>query len=532
MHVPEGSRLRPDATLNYLKLAVTRALFAQMNSPSDWRDIAGLTDTEHLMKSVHTDETFLEVIIDKIPWRDDEYDAAVREFVPHLLGVNAVRIPGVDLIATPTRLPALENRLHLPEWLTENEPDLYARLYARNPEELAAPQPVMDLDAVLAVMDSVSANLERLQAIWDRACPLLPTGPSGDSTNEYDDLVRAWSDLLKGLPSIEGWTITDPIPGMAEIGMMYVDYMEIGEPPLGVFAAKEQPDKDLAEYRYRLSRARRRVIRDRLLELTGKLDNLLPQMLVDVARDDQALLEDTRVAVIIEAITEIERLMGDTAARQGRWSDLHRHIRFGQGHDWHDIHEFDWPSVKKDIEAAGFSEADPLPVPEGIDLGRIASSKPTGKASTALQWDVLDSTQFERLLYDLARVLPGYRNVQLLMKTNAADRGRDVSAERVTDDGAGGVRSERVIIQAKHWLSKSVPPFEINNAVTTVTLWEPPVVRVLIVATSGHFTPDAVAWTEKHNEAGKQPWIDLWPESRLSTLLSERPYLVAEYSLR
>jgi hypothetical protein len=389
----------------------------------------------------------------------------------------------------------------------------------------------MDLDAVLAVMDRVSANLERMQAIWDRAYPLLPSGPSCGSTSEYDDLVRAWNDLLKGLPPIDGWTITEPIPGMNEIGMLFMEYVVIAEPPIGVLDAKERPEEDLAEYRYRLSRARRRVIRDRLQELTATVENLLPQMLVDVARDDPERLEDMRVEEVVDAISEIERLMGDTATRQGRWSDLHRHIYFGQGHDWHDIQEFDWPSVKEDIQAAGLSESDPLPVPKDVDLGQLAS-KPGGRASTAIDWAKLTPDQFEHMLYDLIRVRPGYQNVQLLMKTNATDRSRDISAERVIKDGAGLVRTERVIIQAKHWLSQSVPPLEIERAVNHMALWGTPVVRGLIVATSGSFTTDAVAWHETHNVQGKQPHIDLWGEARLNTLLSERPWLVANYGLR
>jgi hypothetical protein len=394
------------------------------------------------------------------------------------------------------------------------------------------PQPVMELDAVLAIMDTASANVERLQAVWNRAWPMLPSGPQRGSTSEYDDLTRTWNDLLKGLPPIEGWTITDPIPDMDGIGMMYVDYMELGEPTFSVNEAKEQPDRDLAEYRYRLNRARRRVIRDRLQELTARVDNLLPQMLIDVAQDDQMRLEDYRVAEIGDAISEIERLMGNTASRKGRWSDLYRHIRFGEGHDWHDLQEMDWPSVKEDIDAAGFSETDPLPIPEGIDLGQLAASQPPGRASTDLNWASLDSKRFEDLIYNLVRALPGYQHVQLLIKTNAADRGRDVSAERVFSDSAGSTRTERVIIQAKHWLSKSVPPEEINNALTRIVLWEPPVILGFVVATSGHFTQDAVAWAEKHNNEGRRPHIDLWSEARLNSLLSERPYLVAEFGLR
>lgn len=75
-------------------------------------------------------------------------------------------------------------------------------------------------------------------------------------------------------------------------------------------------------------------------------------------------------------------------------------------------------------------------------------------------------------------------------------------------------------------------PEEISSTLARIVLWEPPVIRGLIVATSGHFTPDAVAFAEKHNNDGKMPLIDIWPESRLNTLLSERPYLVAEHGLR
>ena len=92
----------------------------------------------------------------------------------------------------------------------------------------------------------------------------------------------------------------------------------------------------------------------------------------------------------------------------------------------------DWPSVKEDIQAAGFSEADPLPIPDGIDLGQLAASQPQGRASTTLNWEILDSKRFEELIYDLTRALPGYQNVQLLMKTSATDRGLDISAERIS----------------------------------------------------------------------------------------------------
>lgn len=505
-----------------LRVAVAKALKAQLTTTGQWRELSVLTGTEgsHFFASG--------LVFHALDFGGDQLDEVIHEVVPLLLGSREETQPDGRAHLYLDNVVVLEAHLNLPTWLAQHEPDLYRHLY---PAKAIGEQDTLTLDELLAAMDRTSANLERLQAIWDRAAPMLPTGPALGSDNEYEDLARAWKDLLSGLPRIDGWTITAPLPAMDEIGQAYLDYQEIGEPPVGVRDATEAPGRDLAEYRHRLNRARRRAARERIQELTTTVDTLLPQIIAAVPRTSKEKLDDARIAEVEAAIAEIERLMGDTAARRGRWSDLHRHLHFGQGHDWHDIYELDWPSVRPDIEAAGFSAADPLPVPD-IDLGVAAARHPAGPASIGLDWARLTPDDFEHLLHDLLRALPGYQNVQLLMKANAADRGRDLSAERTIPDGAGGVRTERVIVQAKHWLSKSVPPEEITSALTRITLWEPPVIRGFIVATSGHFTPDAVAWVEKHNDIGRVPLVDLWAESRLATLLSERPWLVARYGLR
>jgi hypothetical protein len=67
---------------------------------------------------------------------------------------------------------------------------------------------------------------------------------------------------------------------------------------------------------------------------------------------------------------------------------------------------------------------------------------------------------------------------------------------------------------------------------TSIKLWEPPVVRGLIIATSGRFTADAVTWAERHNDSGAAPFIELWANSRLETLLAQKPYLAAAHGLR
>ena len=248
-------------------------------------------------------------------------------------------------------------------------------------------------------------------------------------------------------------------------------------------------------------------------------------------RDSQERLEGPDVDQLTAAVDEIERLMGDTAQRRGRWGDLHRHLYFGQGHDWHDIHEFDWPSVRSDVEGAALYDPDPLPVPD-MDLGQAAAGHLTGAATIALPWDRLDEDGFERLLYDLLRNFPEHQNVQWLMQTRAPDRGRDLSLDRVLRDSTGSVRNERVIVQAKHWLKKPVSPTDVGNTVTAIKLWQPPVVRGLIIATSGWFSENAVQWAERHNDDGAAPFIELWPESKLETLLAQKSHLAAAHGLR
>jgi len=389
----------------------------------------------------------------------------------------------------------------------------------------------VELDDLLNAMDRAAANLAKLEDVWNRASSFMPSGPARGSDPEYDDLRRAWADLLPGLPPIGGWTITDPLPDIDDLGQMFIDYFEISEFPHSAYDMREQPGKDLAEYKYRLNRARRRAARERLQQLTAVIDSALPRLLRGVPRASQERLEGPDVEHVTEAVGEVERLMGDTAQRRGRWSDLHRHLYFGQGHDWHDIRELDWPSVRSDVEGGALSDTDPLPVPD-MDLGQASAGHLTGTATIALPWDRLDDDGFERLLYDLLRDFPDHHNVQWLMQTRAADRGRDLSLDRVLRDSTGGVRSERVIVQAKHWLKRSVGPAEVSATVAAVKLWQPPVVRGLVIATSGRFSADAVAWAEQHNNDGAAPFIDLWPESKLETLLAQKPYLAAAHGLR
>ena len=172
-----------------------------------------------------------------------------------------------------------------------------------------------------------------------------------------------------------------------------------------------------------------------------------------------------------------------------------------------------------------------MPVTIG-DLGSISVNEEPKPVTTQLAWSQLDSDDFERLIYNLIVGTRGYSNPKWLMRTNAPDRGRDISVEHTHDDQLSGLMHSRVIVQCKHWQSKSVSVEDIAALKEQVKLWEPPTVNVVIIATSGRFTADAVASIERHNQTGNAPRIDMWPESHLEMLLARRPALVASFRLR
>jgi hypothetical protein len=118
------------------------------------------------------------------------------------------------------------------------------------------------------------------------------------------------------------------------------------------------------------------------------------------------------------------------------------------------------------------------------------------------------------------------------MRTTAPDRGRDLSVTRVVNDPLGGVIRSRVIIQCRHWASRSVAASDVAELKEQMAHWEPPRVDVLVIATTGRFTSDAVSLIEKHNNSDRALRIEMWPESHIERLLTEKPALIADYRLR
>jgi hypothetical protein len=224
-------------------------------------------------------------------------------------------------------------------------------------------------------------------------------------------------------------------------------------------------------------------------------------------------------------------LLADAAKGSKVWGTLSRHLHFGMKGDLDDIVRADWPAVRRWLEKVLSGEDDPLPVPVE-DLGDLVRSRPSGPLVIELQWARLDAAGFERLIYNLICKIRGYENARWLTHTNASDKGRDLSVDRVHEDELAGTRRERAVIACRHWLSRATGVAEASVLKSQMSLHEPPRVDLLVVATSGRFTGDAVQWIEKHNQSHEALMIEMWPGSHLEMLLARRPDLIAEFNLR
>lgn len=137
---------------------------------------------------------------------------------------------------------------------------------------------------------------------------------------------------------------------------------------------------------------------------------------------------------------------------------------------------------------------------ETEDLGDLVNAKPQDPVTTWLKRDRLTQEGFERLIFSLISSIAGYKNPEWLMRTNASDRGSNLSVYRVHKDELSEIIRLRAIIRYKHWQSKSVN-LPVNAALKEqIKLWELPRVDVFVIATSGRFTADAVTVIEHNNQ--------------------------------
>ena len=396
----------------------------------------------------------------------------------------------------------------------------------------------MDLEEALEVFERVETNLTRLDRVLRQLDLLTPDGIVFGSTEpealKYEDLRRSFSDLLTGLRPLDGFVPNSEPMALDDIAQWRLDAFEVGEPGMSIGLSERisQPHEELSEYKHRFAKARRSLVRERTRVLMDDIENILIDVGQNTPRDTTPMSDNDEWQSLSSGIAEIERLLGpDLVKSSERWQDLQRHLNFAQGVDFNDIAVHDWPSVRADIEASLYTELEPVPV--GVDdLSTLVESKPQGGVSTALSWEVLDDEAFERLIFDLLSNAAGYENVQWLTKTRAPDQGRDLSADRVVHDSLSGTRRERVIVQCRHWLSRSLSDADCAAVVAKMKHWEPPKVDTLIIATTGHFTTDGIHWIENHNQTDAPPTVEMWNRNLLESLLASRAAVVEALGLR
>lgn len=387
----------------------------------------------------------------------------------------------------------------------------------------------MTLDEILRQLEDIDANIQRIEKNFGRIADIESSAISTGFS--FDECVQAIYAIWDELPAINGWKPNISVYNSTEKSLMRFDAQEVGEPH-AVVATEEEIDKaerTVADYSRRVRQQRIDLTRKRILQLADEVNlevGHLKKKLTDTTSDYTNQHE-----IISRSVKEIDVLLGDAFKRPPRWGDLRRHIGFWMECDVRDIVEHDWPAVYPVLTKQLYTEDEPIKVAIN-DLSSLVSDGDDTPVTTELSWDQLDADAFERLIYNLIIDVSGYQNPQWLMRTNAPDRGRDLSVERVIEDPLSGAFTQRVIIQCKHWRKKSVSVEEVATLKEQVKLWEPPSVAVVIIATSGRFTVDAVSAIERHNQSEQSPRIEMWPESHLEMLLARRPSVTATFRLR
>lgn len=395
--------------------------------------------------------------------------------------------------------------------------------------------PESPLNAALRHFEAAEANLVRAEKLLAEIEAAIPSGIAFGDNPDYETNCWTLNALIAALPKIDGWKPEIALMELDEIAQSRLDAQEVGEIECIVAVERQigEPARLLREYRYRFNQKRRELVRDALIELVDAIDadlRNLSKLLVGDEPHNEAVTDDG-LEQLRANVAQIATLLGSSVAKPARWSDLQRHLHFGMLGDLRDIIEHDWPSVKAGLRKSMYGESEPVPV-EIEDLGALVSAKPRGQVATRLKWESLSDEDFERLIFVLIASENGYENPEWLMKTSAPDRGRDLSVYRVYADPLSGTLRKRIIIQCKHWQSKSVAPTDIAALKEQMSLWEPPRVDIHVIATSGRFTSDAVAVVEKHNQSDSALRIEMWPESHLERLLASRPAIIAEFGLR
>lgn len=393
-----------------------------------------------------------------------------------------------------------------------------------------------DVMSALSAIERTEANLDKIERIWSELQELLPAGGDTADNGEYENRARSFDLLVDGLPAIAGWKPRLAAPDLDALSQTRLDLMELGDPAEQALFERAlwSEGRQIREYRFHVHRLRRQLVRSRLLNAMSEIEAQISGLKLEAEAmgiERLARVPSERWLVLSSIANQIDVMFGSRLFPQNNWGNFKRHVRFACRNDLDDIEKYDWPFVRKKIESALYGDDEPVPV-DVLDLSSLIAAETNGEVITSLQWQNIDAAEFERLIYTLVSSAQGYENVEWSMHTTAPDKGRDLSAFRVQSDALSGVDRKRIVIQCKHWMTRSISQSDAYLAMSQTAMWTNPRVDVLVLATSGRFTADALVWIEQHNASSGMPKIELWAESHLEALLATKPAIVAEFGLR
>jgi hypothetical protein len=390
------------------------------------------------------------------------------------------------------------------------------------------------LTRAIKSFDAAEANLAKLEKCWATIASLIPSGMCFGEDPDHEEACRNFSYLRDGLPAIDGWRPECLPMGLNEIAQSRFDAIEVGEFECRVSLEEAiyEPARDLREYRSRLNKKRRQLVRDSLAGLIAEADACLNKLKQDILESppEDYLDSTAEWEQFVNCVEQIDALLGSSVTRPEHWENIQRHYIGVKVKEFAEVKYLYWAPSKRELEAGMYGDADPLPV--GVnDLAALVEEKPNGPVATKLHWERLGPEDFERLVYNLIESQKDYENPQWLTRTNATDRGRDLSVIHISVDSLCGTRRQRVIIQCRHQRD-SINLKDVATLKEQMKLWEPPRVEVFVIATTSRFTTDTIDWIEKNNQADTALHIEMWPEVHMEHLLAVRPDLIAEFKLR
>lgn len=424
------------------------------------------------------------------------------------------------------------------------------------------------MNAALRHFEAAEANLLKLEQVWKEILSLTPEHIAFGENATYDSLCRSYRELLSALPKIDGWK-----PGRAPLELKSTarGRLESPEPDMDevIFSMEDDilaPGRELADYRHRLGKTRRQAIESAVTDVVEEMDRLLQDLAAQHAAETNisAPVKGPSWDELETRAREVETLLGESYPESSGWGVFRRHLSSGALSDLRTIQNQGWPLAKRWLLESLHGHTEPIPVqsehllevvygwrrrrgaarpswealstepiPVRVeDLAEVVSGRPRGRAATRLSWGTLSAEGFERLISHLVGSTPGYEDPSWLARTDALDRGRDLSVYRSTYVPLAGIFRHRVIVQCRHWPDRSIAAAEVAELRERVKLWEPPRVDVLVIATTGRLTADAIGAIERNNSSGLGPRIEMWSDAHLEHVLTARPALIAELELR